>query len=303
MIAQPDIVIDLPIYIRLGKSQDRFSLNLNIYRNAHFHTLSTAKSVFENIVMQRISHLPVMTRVDLTYRLFFGSKRAIDVANICCIVDKFFCDTLVNQKKLIDDNMDNISAITYRWGGVDKYNPRVEVTLGNIQTLQTTKDNTMRIMLTQVEIEDAIKDVVLQQITLREDQDITIAFEGVKDGEFSVHVTILKQEGKQEETLPKKVRTRKATQTETDSPESSPPVAPSTFTNPVEAMPPVEPVVPPVQPVADQEPLPVAPRKIFPDISTSAPTQTQVQPAPSTPVSGKSLFSNLQKPVHDPVPE
>jgi hypothetical protein len=290
---QPDITVSLPIYIRLGKSQERFSLNLNVYRNAHFHTLNNAKARFEALCAGRINHIPVIAKADLTYRLFFGSRRAIDVSNICCIVDKFFCDTLVNQKKLIDDNMDSISNVAYRWGGIDLRNPRVEVTLSNIQTVEDLKP--MQIILTQQEVEDAIRDAVLQQITLKEDQGIAIAFQGLsKEGSLTVSVII--QKADEAGAIPRK-RTRRTTQPEESIDEPAKAHVSEEVTTPIPAM--TQPIF--AQPNDPATVIAEKTSKIFPDINTSAPVQT---PAPvATPSAGKSLFSNLTKPVHDPAQE
>jgi hypothetical protein len=191
-------VIDLPIYIKLGKSKKTtFSLNLNMYRNAHFHTLNQAKVRFEEIVAERICKLPLIKKVELTYSLFAGSKRAIDIANVCCIVDKFFCDTLVNCGKLIDDNMDVISNVIYKWGEVDSKNPRVEVTLSNIQT-DVPKEEPMKILLTQDEIGELIGESINRHVTFHFDQEIYVALK-VNDGSLTAEVTIVKGSNNRDE--------------------------------------------------------------------------------------------------------
>ena len=291
----PDITISLPIYIRVGKGANgRFSLNLNTYRNAHFHKLNQAKILFEKIVAGRVKHLPVMIKTDLTYSLFFGSKRAIDISNICCIVDKFFCDTLINQKKLIDDNMNSISEVAYRWGGVDRHDPRIEVILSNIQPVE--EENTMQIILTQQEIEDLVRDAVLQQITIREDQGISITFQGIVESRFVASVTIHKID---EEAAPRKVRTRRIREDKTDEVAQEEPAKAhivteelaTTPTKPIFAQP--EPT--PVKPATSS---PTAVSKIFSAVETSAPATETV-----TPPKGKSLFANLTKPLHDAAKE
>lgn len=186
-----DITISLPIYIKLGKSKKTtFSLNLNMYRNAHFHTLNQAKVRFQEIVTEKIDFLPSIKKVELTYSLFAGSKRAIDIANVCCIVDKFFCDTLVNCGKLIDDNMDVISNVIYKWGKVDSKNPRVEVTLSNIQT-DVPKEEPMKILLTQDEIGELIGESINRHVTFHYNQEIYVALK-VNDGSLTAEVTIVK---------------------------------------------------------------------------------------------------------------
>jgi hypothetical protein len=298
-----DIMISLPIYIRVGKKvSDRFSLNLNTYRNAHFHRLSDAKTRFEEIVGRRISHLPVIAKAELTFSLFFGSKRHIDISNICCIVDKFFCDTLVNQGKLIDDNMEVISRVTYQWGSVDKGNPRIEVTLSNIQTVEDMKP--MQILLTQQEIEEAIREIVLQQITIREDQGIAINFQQLKDSGLAAVVTIQKVgDDNNREAAPKKTRTRRTVQPEESIEEpakaaittSDQTIPESAKAAPAQAQPmPTQTLPIFAQPVQSTTPASAPAPKIFPDINTSAPVGGQASP----PV-GKSLFANLTKPIHD----
>jgi hypothetical protein len=70
-----------------------------------------------------------MSQFNLIYTLFTVSKRLCDTANICCIVDKFFSDSLVHAKKIEDDNFTVVLSSLYRYGGHDKSNPRVEVTI------------------------------------------------------------------------------------------------------------------------------------------------------------------------------
>ena len=142
----------------------------------------------------------------------------------------------------------------------------------------------MQIILTQQEIEDAIQDVVLQQITLREDQGIAISFEGVKDGGLTVHVTI--QNAASDVRIPKKVRTKKPIQAE------------ESVAEPAKAHATVESQPIFAQPGDPATQVAAAVPRIFPDINTSAPVQTGPVATAS-----KSLFSNLVKPVHDQKPE
>lgn len=78
---------------------------------------------------EQIEQLPVFNKVSITYTIFFGSLRKTDISNVCCVIDKYFCDALVELGKLPDDNYIYIKEVIYRYGGVDKDNPRVEITL------------------------------------------------------------------------------------------------------------------------------------------------------------------------------
>lgn len=104
-------------------------LNLNQYRNAHFFKLNNSKTSYKAIMKEQIEQLPKFETVKITYTVFFGSLRKTDISNVCCVIDKYFCDALVELGKLPDDNYIYIKEVIYRYGGVDKDNPRVEITL------------------------------------------------------------------------------------------------------------------------------------------------------------------------------
>ncbi len=124
----------LPTYLTYGiKNPKNFHLNLNVYRNASFHLLSDMKVRFSEIVAPRISHLPMMDQIRISYYLVNGTRKEPDVANVCCIVDKFFCDVLSKEKKIPDDNPKHLQMVAYGYGGYDKGNPRIEAVIEQLQ--------------------------------------------------------------------------------------------------------------------------------------------------------------------------
>lgn len=114
----------LPWYITLSL-KTIFYINLNNYRNAHYQTLSKAKKLFGEEVFQQIFTLPKMKKVKLVYTIF--PQRKCDISNVCSIADKFFCDELVKNKKLVDDDFKHVVEVVYKFGEADKENPRIEV--------------------------------------------------------------------------------------------------------------------------------------------------------------------------------
>lgn len=116
--------------LRINANGNRiFLLNLNAYRNAHHYILNAAKVNYKTLLKDQISTLPTFNRITLTYTVFNQSKRKSDVGNMCTVVDKFFSDALVELGKLPDDNYEFIPEIIFRYGGVDKANPRIEITI------------------------------------------------------------------------------------------------------------------------------------------------------------------------------
>jgi hypothetical protein len=175
-------------------------LNLNIYRNTHERTLNDMKVKFDQIMQPRLSHLPQMDRVVLVFTLFTGTRQLCDTANICCIVDKFFSDSLVHAGKIEDDNYNVVLSSTYRYGGYDKSDPRVEVTIEPVgstllkyPTAKTAKEHDpMKIIITQAEIEEAIRDRILKQITVKDDMEITVDLSATRgDTGFTAAIDII----------------------------------------------------------------------------------------------------------------
>jgi len=121
-------VIELPISIPIS-AKHKFSLNLNIYRNANFRILAAAKIAFAKKVTPLVRHLPKMKTIALGYCLYPGSNHLTDISNVCCIVDKFFSDVLVSAGCIEDDNYKFVKEVNFMMGHVDKTNPRVEVTI------------------------------------------------------------------------------------------------------------------------------------------------------------------------------
>ena len=120
--------IDLPLEVYYTKNK-KFILNLNNYRNAHYRTLASAKKIYADNLVDRISHPKYEEPVVLIYTYYAKSKRRLDVSNPCSIIDKFTCDALVKAKIIEDDSFKQIKKVSYVFGGVDKHNPRCELTI------------------------------------------------------------------------------------------------------------------------------------------------------------------------------
>jgi len=177
--------INLPVSVPVSKRK-RFPLNINHYRNAHHQVLAKAKRAFSEEVYPKLKHLPQLDAVKLTYTLFVGTGHRTDVSNVCAIVDKFFSDVLVTSGRIEDDNYNVVVSVDYRYGGIDKVDPRVEVTVepvGTIHELTTSKEEEMQITIIQSEIETAIRNYIMSQITVREGQRIDIDLKATRGPE------------------------------------------------------------------------------------------------------------------------
>jgi len=124
--------IDLPLEVYYTKNK-KFILNLNNYRNAHYRILSNAKKIYADNLVARISHPKYEEPVVLTYTYYAKSRRRLDVSNPCSIIDKFTCDALVKAGVLEDDSSKQIKKVIYKYGGIDKDNPRCELEIAASQ--------------------------------------------------------------------------------------------------------------------------------------------------------------------------
>lgn len=104
-----------------------YTLNFNVYRNTMHMVLAEAKRLYADQMVKSISTLPQLSKVAVRYTLYPASNRLTDISNVCVVHDKFFMDCLVKQGKLTDDNYNYCVEIGYRFGHVDKVNPRVEI--------------------------------------------------------------------------------------------------------------------------------------------------------------------------------
>lgn len=311
------ITVSVPTYLKYGiKKPKTFALNLNVYRNTHFQTLNQMKIKFEEAVKSIIDKLPQMTKVKLTYTLFFGSNRSVDTSNVCCIVDKFFSDCLVNAGKLIDDNINVISEVSYRFGGVDPKNPRCEVTLSEYEVIEPKEEEPMRIIIVQAEIEEAIKAHILNQIALKEGQEISIDFKATRGDDGATAEINITLPNEQKSTQPVTQSRSTAQAVKIPAKTSSATVAPvvtageaipseteksvetaSTTTAQTEELEPVE-EVNEDPPLAEEPFSPPSFLKPKPDgNSDEAPVQKPQANNAGEPAT-KSLFANLQRPVN-----
>ena len=121
--------IDLPLEVHYSKKK-KFILNLNNYRNAHYRVLSISKSLYSDNLVPRLKDFDRFTEpVSLTYTYYARSNRRLDISNPCSIIDKFTCDALVKAEILEDDSFKQIKEVVYKFGGVEKDNPRCELVI------------------------------------------------------------------------------------------------------------------------------------------------------------------------------
>lgn len=124
------IILPLSVTLpRKTKADKVFTLNLNIYRNCHHMTLNQAKIAWKEIVKQSTAGKQIVepSPFKFVYTVYPATGRKFDLANVLSIVQKFTDDALQEFGFITDDSYKVIPIIVYKFGGVDKEKPRVEL--------------------------------------------------------------------------------------------------------------------------------------------------------------------------------
>jgi len=131
------MTLELPLYVTIPRKKSkgkRISLNLNEYRNMKYFTLNIAKKLYRDIVWDAFiianrQGVTLNPPFRLTYTIYAPNKRRFDVSNVASVADKWACDALVELGLMDDDDYLHVPVVVYQFGGVDKGNPRCELTI------------------------------------------------------------------------------------------------------------------------------------------------------------------------------
>jgi len=118
------------------KSINYFYLNLNnfIQVSKNYILRNNLKQKYSELVRPLLSHLKrIDNQVYIQYTIYGKDAREFDIGNVGAVVDKFLCDVLVKEDVLEDDNYKFLPVVMYRWGGIDRENPRADVLIKEIE--------------------------------------------------------------------------------------------------------------------------------------------------------------------------
>lgn len=188
--------VRLPTYINVSKKTTK-ALNLNVYRNLHHHHLNKQKQNFHDEVKPLLGGIPRAEKIWIHYRIFAPRNGRLDTMNVGSIVDKYFSDTLVEAKKIIDDHFDHVVLISFSFGGV---RPMDGHAIAHIHILE--EEQPMRILLDQDDIQTALENHV-ETLGISGANGVVLS---VEDGEVVAEVTM-----GEDKPAPKKTTRKPAT--------------------------------------------------------------------------------------------
>jgi len=125
-----------PLFIMLPRKtvkDKRIALNMNTYRNLHHRISNDAKKAYSEALREQLEGLSIQTPVEVTYKVYKGSKRRLDKMNVISVVSKFLLDSITEYGCWEDDSDDYIKKETILPTELDRVRPRVEIIITEIQ--------------------------------------------------------------------------------------------------------------------------------------------------------------------------
>ena len=124
-----------PLFVTLPRKtvkDKRIALNMNTYRNLHHRISNDAKKAYSEALREQLRNLSIQTPVEVTYKVYKGSKRRLDKMNVVSVVSKFLLDSITDYGCWEDDNDDYVKTETILPTELDRENPRVEIIIKEI---------------------------------------------------------------------------------------------------------------------------------------------------------------------------
>lgn len=128
-----EFTLSSPWALQMSKKK-KLAMSLNMFRNTHYRVLAKAKRLYtEEVMREQIQELPGFMEIHLKLVIFPPTRRKYDIDNYGSVTVKFFQDALVHYNRIPDDNYEYITKVEFLHGEVDKHNPRIEITIKEIQ--------------------------------------------------------------------------------------------------------------------------------------------------------------------------
>ena len=127
------VSMHLPLFIDSGKraKSKRRWLTLNNYRNWHYQVSNGLKIKFKREIKEKLD-FKIEGKVKIYYEYYAPDKRKRDLMNVISVIDKFFQDALVERGCIEADDLSIVVEVNSKYIGIDKENPRLEVTILSI---------------------------------------------------------------------------------------------------------------------------------------------------------------------------
>lgn len=126
--------INIPICLEAGiRKKKNYFLNLNSYNRWYFQEKNQLKKLFKISILKDVRELKPIEKCEITFKIFYPTKRLFDLDNVGSVLSKFTHDVLTEAEIIPDDNYQVVSKLIFEFGGIDSENPRAEVIIKEIK--------------------------------------------------------------------------------------------------------------------------------------------------------------------------
>ena len=132
----------VPIRIPKQTGKQFYYLSMNQYSKWHFQVYHYIKKTFAVLTLEQARQLKPINKCCVTYTVYHSHNRDFDLDNFGSIISKFTHDVLTEAGVLVDDSFKYVPKIVYKFGGIDKLNPRCEVEIEEILDEEEVKPKT-----------------------------------------------------------------------------------------------------------------------------------------------------------------
>ena len=123
----------LPLFVilkRKTKKDVRLSVNLNTFRSMHHRTYTEAKVEYARVMDEQLNKFdPITGELHIHYDYYAAMNNSPDLDNFVGAAKKYFQDAMVKSGFIEDDNVNFIVSNSEKYCGIDRKNPRIEVTI------------------------------------------------------------------------------------------------------------------------------------------------------------------------------
>lgn len=129
------IKVVCPLYVMLErktKPDRKIFVNMNTYRNLHFHINNKVKIKYKESVKEQLKGVTIKTPVEITYKVYKARNTKLDKMNVVSVTSKYLLDAITELGCWTDDNDDFVKTETIMPTEVDREKPRVEVFIKSI---------------------------------------------------------------------------------------------------------------------------------------------------------------------------
>lgn len=127
------IRFSVPVYYALTKEKTVL-VGLNFDRSkAHFHTKNKLKKHYHSLVAEQMKEFEPIVGQYRIYFTYYYKNSSSDMPNVRSLIEKYVLDGLIECGIVANDNVKHLIGEHSDVGGLDKENPRMEITIRGVE--------------------------------------------------------------------------------------------------------------------------------------------------------------------------